>query len=402
MTNNVNIRSLTKRQLLTLPGFTNLRNMTLRQLKQELNVKLTEFGLTRRGVKVHNYITAFNEKQTRDDNELFNKLSLKKNSEQQAKTRRQQYREHLKQTALEEREMMNIHARYHTQKSAERRYYEENVHNKKKFQREMKQMMNDAKHNIGFEVDIGDDAERIYAFTKVLRHLHSQFRPTDRVKPYIEVSDISGRTKRLTLRNSIDIERLVENFLGEIDVSQNYSDDPPEVVNEAFQADRIVLQFINHTHERNHNTFHGRMRNPENNRVYEQEFEITDDFRNRPDGSFFPYINTTNINLEVLQIFNTVDKKNYRDSCFIYACIQSQVFTEEEIQHMRSIMQTRSLSNDKIITIAQEFKCNFVIRRIDENKSVNHQMVINIDTRKTAYSSICRGWPNVPCIRKEL
>ena len=70
-----NIKSLTKRQILTLPGFTNLRNKTLKEIKQQLNVKLTELNLTRRGIKVRDYITAYSEKQTRDDNELFNKLS---------------------------------------------------------------------------------------------------------------------------------------------------------------------------------------------------------------------------------------------------------------------------------------------------------------------------------------
>lgn len=58
-----NIKSLTKRQLLTLPGFTNLRNKTLKEIKQQLNVKLTELNLTRRGIKVRDYITAYNEKQ---------------------------------------------------------------------------------------------------------------------------------------------------------------------------------------------------------------------------------------------------------------------------------------------------------------------------------------------------
>ena len=116
-----NIKSLTKRQLLTLPGFSNLRNKTLKEIKQQLNVKLTELNLTRRGIKVRDYITAYSEKQTRDDNELFNKLSANKKQRQQTKTQRKQYKQSLKQNALEERNILNINAQYQSTKSAERK-----------------------------------------------------------------------------------------------------------------------------------------------------------------------------------------------------------------------------------------------------------------------------------------
>ena len=381
---NENIRSLTKRQLLTLPGFDS--KSTLSQLKQQLTTKLNELNINRRGIKVRDYIKAYNDKQRHDDNELFNRITKDKQSRKRNSQKQQQYKQQLKQTAIDEREMMNINPQYQTTKSAERRYYEENVNDKRKFEREMKQMMNDAKHNIGYEVDIGDDSERLYAFSKVLRYLHSHFKSTNKVKPFIQVFDLSGRIKRFTLSNSLDIDNLVNNLLGTIDVESQFSGDAPEIVNEAFQVDRIEVQFVEWKKGKGkRKTFIGKMRDSQTNRIHPQEFEVVDDFRDRHDGSFFPYINTTHINLESLQIFNTVDKKNYRDSCFVYACIQSKVFTKDEIERLRSMMQTRSLSNDKVSKISQEFKCNFVIKRIDENKSVNHQTIMQVDTRKREY-----------------
>lgn len=66
---------------------------------------------------------------------------------------------------------MNIDARYTTSKSEERRSYEENVADKDKFQEELKRMMIADKNHESFEIDIGDDREIQYAFTKVLRQI---------------------------------------------------------------------------------------------------------------------------------------------------------------------------------------------------------------------------------------
>ena len=88
------------------------------------------------------------------------------------------------------------------------------------------------------------------------------------------------------------------------------------------------------------------------------------------------------IDLSVLQIYSEIRPENYRDNCFVYACIQSGVFTKEEIDYLRSYVQTRKLPNSLIKEIAETMRCHFVVKRIDENKDVNHQMLMFIDTRK--------------------
>ena len=108
----------------------------------------------------------------------------------------------------------------------------------------MKQMMNDAKHSIGYEVDIKYDSERLYAFSKVLSYVHSHSKSTNKVNPFIQVHDLSGRIKRFTLSESLGIDSLVNNLLGTIDVESQFSGDTPEITNEAYQVDRIEVQFL--------------------------------------------------------------------------------------------------------------------------------------------------------------
>ena len=62
--------------------------------------------------------------------------------------------------------------------------------------------------------------------------------------------------------------------------------------------------------------------------------------------------------------------------------MQSGVFTNEEIDYLRSYVQTRKLPNKLIKDIALTMKCHFVVKRIDENKNVKNQMVMHVDTRK--------------------
>ena len=74
------IKSLTKRLISQLPGFSQHRNRTLPQLKQLLSTKLTELGINRRGVKVRDYIDAYNQREKQTDDELFTNISRNKHA----------------------------------------------------------------------------------------------------------------------------------------------------------------------------------------------------------------------------------------------------------------------------------------------------------------------------------
>ena len=62
----------------------------------------------------------------------------------------------------------------------------------------------------------------------------------------------------------------------------------------------------------------------------------------QPDGEFLPYVNATDIDLSILQTYTEIPKE-HRDSCFVDACIQSNMFTKDEIDYLRSIVRTRKL-----------------------------------------------------------
>ena len=112
-----------------MPGF--YPKSILAQLKQQLATKLNELDNNRLGIKVRGYIKAYNCKQQRDYNEPFNRFTKDKQSNKQNSQEQQRYKQQLKQAAIDECEMMNINPHYETTKSAERRYFEENVNNKR-------------------------------------------------------------------------------------------------------------------------------------------------------------------------------------------------------------------------------------------------------------------------------
>ena len=64
-----------------------------------------------------------------------------------------------------------------------------------------------------------------------------------------------------------------------------------------------------------------------------------------------------------------------------------EVFTKEEIDYLRSYVQTRKLPNSLIKEIAETMRCHFVVKRIDENKDVNHQMYRDFKNERNEWSS---------------
>ena len=182
--------------------------------------------------------------------------------------------------------------------------------------------------------------------------------------------DLNGTQKIFTVNNETDINTLVNNMLDGIDIGSTFSDSPVEVIGDTFIPDKFTIVYVERQtttkkKSRSATKFSGKLRNSATNKIEQQEFEVVDDFRDQSDGEFFPFINLSSVDLTPLQIFNCIDKKNYRDSCFVYACVASGVLTNNEIHHLRSMICTRSLPNNKIIDIAKHFRVNFVVARYD-------------------------------------
>ena len=398
------ISKLSKSEILSLPGFKKYNSLTVRELKPILKKSIRDLDIDFRGVRVSDYINRvkeIEEDQKKSDEELFKQISSKKDSLKKQKRSHEQYKQSLKENAsflrslmnmsdvytlpkpseskLYIESLMNIQTEYTTSKTEERRRYEENVTNKEEYQEELKRMMIAVKNHETFTVDIGDDGEKQYAFTKVLRHIRKK--KSDEWRPLVYGYDMNGNSRVFNVNKESDLEVMIRCILGEITVENYYSDCDPNLVGWDYIPVRFEVKFIKMT--KNEET--GKTEFIEKVDGEEVILESMDYFRDAPDSAFFPYVNLIDsLDLTRYQIYNSIERKNYRDNCFVYACIQSGVFTEDELHKLRTMMLTRSIPNKKILEIAIQMSCHFVLYKFDDTKDSRHQRQLSIDTRKNS------------------
>ena len=71
------------------------------------------------------------------------------------------------------------------------------------------------------------------------------------------------------------------------------------------------------------------------------------------DGGYFPYFNLNqDLDLSLFGIYHNDEEANYSDNCFTLAAINSKLFTNDEIQYIRSLINTRYLPRDDLKEIA--------------------------------------------------
>ena len=377
--NNPLISQLTKTQILSLPGFQNKGKKTKTELRNELNRNINRMRLAKRGLRINDYINAFK----KDDDKLFKKMKKQKRDNQKTKQSREQYKQTIKDNARSERDILNMPLDlYSTAKTEARQEYKnriKDVRNKKQFKKYMTEFMKKCQKEISFDIDIGDDEDKRLAFTETLRQLHKNTKS----KIVVKALSLDGQTyKWFTITNSQKIDTTIGHLAGTIDLNEDSSDNNPWVSN-SFTPTKYQLLFI-------HNKKVGKQTKftitKQNDKLFEEEIEIDEDFREQPEGGFWPYINLSEYDLTPYQIFKSVDPKNYKDNCLVYACIQSGVFTKDEIDHLRFMVKTRMIPNNLIYEIAKYFKCHFIIRRINEDCDIINQQKIKIDTRKKAWA----------------
>ena len=69
---------------------------------------------------------------------------------------------------------------------------------------------------------------------------------------------------------------------------------------------------------------------------------------------YFPYYNTIqDLDLSPFGIYHNEHEADYSDNCFILACVQSKLFSADEINLMRSMINTRYIPRDDIKFIAE-------------------------------------------------
>ena len=324
--------------------------------------------------------------QSNDDRIYFKNLTRANEKVKKKALKRENYKNTLKYNALEYRKFLNAPIDvYENTKNEARRDYERRlrqISDQKLFKSELGNLMKNASNEISFETDIGRSDIKRYAFTEMLRHL---YRSNTNSKVVVLAHTLDNKKKWFTLSDKQNIESTIGHISGELDLTTDQSDTNPYITN-AFIPVRYELVFLNKSQTKDGVKFHIKKQDPDSNKVFDEDVEIDDDYRATPEGSFFPYVNLSDIDLSSFQIFKTIERKNYRDNCFVFACIQSGVFSDDEITHLRFFVQTRSIPNNKIIEIAKAFQCNFAVRRIDEKLDPRHQQQIKIDTRKLPWA----------------
>ena len=123
------------------------------------------------------------------------------------------------------------------------------------------------------------------------------------------------------------------------------------------------------------------LRKADQHEVLEGDFLDIEVYRKHR-GGFFAFVPTIPIDLDVFGIYREIKKSNYKDNCFIKACIESGVFKDKEIEALRSYIRVREVPRAKMRDIANFIKCNFSIIVFDETKDSKHRTNHYMDTRK--------------------
>ncbi|OHT03248.1 hypothetical protein TRFO_29449 [Tritrichomonas foetus] len=231
------------------------------------------------------------------------------------------------------------------------------------------------KQTINFKVYVGDDEDKRLAFCESIRIMIRE-RINVNLSRVIRTSKLNGNQKWFTVSENQNVENLIGHIAGYISFETNCSDMNP-YMGDSFIPSTYEVVFLQSKKEGNKTIFISKTLN-EDNEVIQEEID-EEQLRMNLDGELLPFTNHSGVDLSVLQIYPEVNPKNYSDNCFIYACIQSCVFIDLEIETLQMEIKTKKSPNNKINDIAKRFRCNFVVKRIDKEIDV---MRVNINTQR--------------------
>ena len=87
-------------------------------------------------------------------------------------------------------------------------------------------------------------------------------------------------------------------------------------------------------------------------------------------GGYFPYYNLNeDLDLSIFGIYHPNDNVDYSDNCFITAAINSKLFSNEEIEYMRSLINTRYLPRDDLEYFAKIFNVCIAISYYNDKRN---------------------------------
>jgi hypothetical protein len=110
-------------------------------------------------------------------------------------------------------------------------------------------------------------------------------------------------------------------------------------------------------------------------------------------SGFFPYVNKTEVDLSHCGIFNSVDKNNYKISCFHLALKNSGLFKEKEINDIKNIIVNDYFPKSKLGIVAKKLgvTIRLAFRKKTGRKDIRYQLynkgqkILNIGTIENHY-----------------
>lgn len=380
------VKSLNKSELLKLKCFQNLSKTTkLNKLKEQIDKHITDLKLPKRGCTVEQFQDAYiqtypeQKKKTnkyfksneiqKTDKDLFKLLSERKIINQQIKHMKKLKKENIKNEAKGIRELMSYKDAYPEMSG-------EKIESKENYKKYTKEYINHLNEKVNFQVTVGDSIEKRKAFQKALEVFKHRLTNSN-VMYLVKSTDLEGKIKIKKLRN-MDLSELNGKITIEEDASSSYCFETGGFLPIKFEVQ--MLDMSKSKNYKNKKTIQIKEVNEETNKVEEKVVDISNYMFH--DGEFWKWINLSHADLSMYQIYWSVSSEKYIDNCFVYACIQSGVFTDIEIEHLRFVIKTRKVPRKIISKLAEMFKCHFVVSSINEKKSVKNQMSTRIDTRK--------------------
>jgi hypothetical protein len=95
----------------------------------------------------------------------------------------------------------------------------------------------------------------------------------------------------------------------------------------------------------------------------------TDNHRHRVAGGFFPYLNTSGVNLEKFGIYSSFSSTNYKESCLIHAIDQSGKVSIPDMDLLRSVINCRIYPIVQLNKISELIHVNVTLEKWNEKEN---------------------------------
>jgi hypothetical protein len=252
-----------------------------------------------------------------EDRELFEEIIHRKEVEQRIQRGKENRELALKENALQVREFMNMSSVYKDPKTPQRRAFEaryEKIDDKDKYNRTLGRYMSYIRKEIGFEIDLNSPDEDKLAFEEALRM--TQRMRKQNVYGEVVATDLNGKQQTYVLTEGRNIELTIQAINGGVEGLDGDVSDSRYVLAAAFDPVKWQLEFV-HTRNVGKGRRIIRRRRLQASQVVEHEEELP--MHDMVGGEFFPFVNLSNADLSVLQIFRDILPQNYTDNCFVFS-----------------------------------------------------------------------------------